>query len=140
MSFVPILRGLYDQYGELTADLVVEEARPKQSPLHPYFEWDDRRAAEQHRLEQARLMIRRVKFVVQSPDETPRMTREFRTVPGPVPGDEHRMVYRRVSDFTVEEREEVLERMRKAIASLVVQYREFDEFWDLLRQQTEEAA
>src|SRR6185437_11347508 len=49
--------------GELTAELALDAARPKSSPLHDGFEWDDTVAAEQHRLTQARSMIRSVVIV-----------------------------------------------------------------------------
>lgn len=41
----------------LPPSTVVDAARPKSSPLHDYFEWDDTIAAEQHRLSQARSLI-----------------------------------------------------------------------------------
>ena len=34
----------------LTPELVVEDARPEESPLHAHFEWDDQIAGEQFRL------------------------------------------------------------------------------------------
>lgn len=37
---------------------VVAAARSKSSPLHDSFEWDDSKAAQAHRLEQARYLIR----------------------------------------------------------------------------------
>src|SRR4051794_22741473 len=40
---------------------VVEAARPEASPLHPYFEWDDRRAAEGFRQLQAGRMTRTIR-------------------------------------------------------------------------------
>jgi hypothetical protein len=43
--------------GLLFPDDVVKEARPANSPLHSHFEWDDGRAAQQHRLWQARQLI-----------------------------------------------------------------------------------
>ena len=43
--------------GAVLPAVVVDRARPKGSPLHPCFEWDDRRAAERYRLEQAQLLI-----------------------------------------------------------------------------------
>lgn len=46
--------------GELTPHQVLEDAREEQSPLHQYFTWSDSEAAEQFRLEQARLLIRTV--------------------------------------------------------------------------------
>jgi hypothetical protein len=49
--------------GELHPQDVVEEARDANSPLHAHFEWDDRRAAEAHRLDQARALIRSIRIV-----------------------------------------------------------------------------
>lgn len=43
--------------GSYTPEEVVELARPKNSPIHKYFEWDDTRAAYLYRLQQARKMI-----------------------------------------------------------------------------------
>lgn len=55
--------------GRLTPDAVVEDARDPQSPLHDLFEWDDAKAAYQHRLDQARAIITSVR-VVQKVDST----------------------------------------------------------------------
>lgn len=57
------LRRIYDGNGELTAPLVVDEARPDDAPLHPAFEWNDEIAAELHREHQARTMIRSVEII-----------------------------------------------------------------------------
>lgn len=43
---------------------VVEAARPEKSPLHDCFEWDDNKAAEQFRIEQARGLIRSIRVIV----------------------------------------------------------------------------
>jgi hypothetical protein len=48
------------QKGELTPVDVVKDGRDEKSPLHPFFEWDDGKAADQHRLDQARGLIRAV--------------------------------------------------------------------------------
>lgn len=50
--------------GVLTPDDVVKDARSETSPLHPYFTWDDSEAANQYRLDQARLLIRNVRVEV----------------------------------------------------------------------------
>jgi hypothetical protein len=55
--------------GELRPADVVKEAKRRQSPLHPYFEWDNTKAAQQYRLEQARDLIRSVEVVIV--DHTP---------------------------------------------------------------------
>jgi hypothetical protein len=46
--------------GKLTPPAVVEAARDKRSVLHKHFEWDDARAAESFRLDQARTLIRAI--------------------------------------------------------------------------------
>ena len=47
--------------GQITAAEVVDRARNKNSPLHDYFEWDDKKAGNACRIEQARVLIRTVK-------------------------------------------------------------------------------
>lgn len=49
---------LVKQYGDVTAERVLDSARPKNSPLHDEFTWDDSAAAEAYRLEEARRLIR----------------------------------------------------------------------------------
>lgn len=44
--------------GVLKPESVVEEARPKSSPLHKRFTWDNSKAAHEYRLWQARQLIR----------------------------------------------------------------------------------
>lgn len=48
----------------LTPDEVVAEAKSKKSVLHDQFEWDDSKAAHQHRLDQARDLITSVRVVI----------------------------------------------------------------------------
>lgn len=63
--------------GRITPPDVVEESRPEEAPLHPCFEWDDWRAAELYREEQARSVIRSV-YVV--PDDQPEAAPQLRHV------------------------------------------------------------
>lgn len=58
------LRAL-ERSGRLTPGDVVEAGRDPESPLHPMFEWDDGKAAERWRLEQARSLIRSVTIRVE---------------------------------------------------------------------------
>jgi hypothetical protein len=46
--------------GEITPEDIVADAKSDNSPLHSFFEWDDGEAAHQHRLHQARGLIRSV--------------------------------------------------------------------------------
>lgn len=49
--------------GEITPEQVVEDARPVDSPLHPYFEWNDSLAAHNWRIEQARRLLQSFELV-----------------------------------------------------------------------------
>jgi hypothetical protein len=60
------LERIREERGKATASVVVEEATPKTSPLHPQFEWRDRVAAHEHRLAQARQMMRSLVVIKKS--------------------------------------------------------------------------
>lgn len=54
------LEEIAKKHNRLTAYEVVADAEKENSPLREYFDWDDKIAAEKHRLNQARLLINRV--------------------------------------------------------------------------------
>lgn len=58
-----------EQSGKLTAEDVVLAARDPESALHGCFEWDDSKAAEHWRLQQARSLIRSVMVKVTVEDD-----------------------------------------------------------------------
>lgn len=58
--------------GLLKPEAVVEAARPESSPLHSHFEWNDSKAAEKYRLDQARVLIRSV-YIEHPNDATERV-------------------------------------------------------------------
>ena len=57
------LARIYQQEQQLKPAKVVDESRPEAAPLHPVFEWDDKVAAEMHREDQARHLIRSVRVI-----------------------------------------------------------------------------
>jgi hypothetical protein len=61
---IDLLMAMYERDGKLIPDQVVSEAADPSSPLHDRFEWDDAIAGHQHRKEQARALIRKVRLVV----------------------------------------------------------------------------
>lgn len=64
--------------GELTAEDVLADARNPNSPLHSFFEWDDSAAAHEHRLSQARHLIRTVVAVYkENPNGAETRTRAY---------------------------------------------------------------
>ncbi len=62
------LEQMVEQQGELlNPRAVVEAARDPDSALHPYFTWDDGVAAEQWRLFEAGVLVRRIKVFIVRP-------------------------------------------------------------------------
>lgn len=62
---IQALQALADRHdGTLTAEMVVEAARDPAHPLHNRFTWDDAEAAHEHRLNEARHVIRNVRIEV----------------------------------------------------------------------------
>lgn len=57
------LQAVYDRRGQLTPEMLVDEARDEAHPLHTRFEWDDAVAGEAYRRQQAGELIRSVKIV-----------------------------------------------------------------------------
>lgn len=67
---------LEQTHGAITPAIIVEDARGEESPLHPAFEWDDAKAAEQYRLKQAGTMLRALVVTVEEA-EKPKPTRAY---------------------------------------------------------------
>lgn len=73
-SLEEILTGIAKRHGgTLTPEQVLAAAKPKSSPLHQHFQWDDTEAAKQYRLIQAGQLIRRVRITY-----APTENKEFR--------------------------------------------------------------
>lgn len=65
--------------GHLDPAEVVQAARTPRHALHPVFEWDDARAAELHRVEQARHLIQRIAVRLEPEQEPVRAWVNIRT-------------------------------------------------------------
>lgn len=70
-----IIESLGDQFK--TEDLV-EKARPKNSPIHRLFQWDDAIAGHKYRLYQAQYHIRHLRVKVENVDASTRAVHNFR--------------------------------------------------------------
>jgi hypothetical protein len=68
------LERIADRDGAIQPQVVVDESRPEDAPLHPAFEWDDEVAAERYRIHQARKLIKDVHVIKASPggDDKPK--------------------------------------------------------------------
>lgn len=62
---------IHENHGSLTPAIVVEESRPKTAVLHPAFEWNDKKAAEEFRIHQARQIINCIHVVPETKNAKP---------------------------------------------------------------------
>ena len=52
--------GAFERKGTINLGEIVAAAKAKNHPLHDQFEWDDKKAAHQYRLQQAATIVRRI--------------------------------------------------------------------------------
>ena len=67
------LQRINELHGELTPEIIVNESKNENSILHNYFEWDNKKAADNWRLHQARMMLNNIEITVISNGETIQM-------------------------------------------------------------------
>lgn len=139
MSLRDILQGIYDQHGELTTALVLDEARDENHPLHNRFEWDDAAAGEQWRHGQAAELIRSVKVVYKeaTEKEEERTVRAYHAVRSPK-GFAYQPAEKVAEDPLM--RRMLLADMQRDWQDLKRRYQRFAEFADMVRADLEEAA
>lgn len=82
--------------GDLSRRQLHYSAKPTNSPIHQYFEWNDRIAAEIHRDEQAAELMRSVTVIYTGVDGQQRSVRAFSSIRDPKRPSRH--VYVRTSD------------------------------------------
>lgn len=64
------LQRLQSVYGILTPEIIVNESKSPDSVLHPVFEWDNKKAAFNYRLQQARVLLNNIKINIISDGES----------------------------------------------------------------------
>ena len=132
MSLRDHLQDIYEQHGRLTAELVVEAARPKAHPLHArVFDQDKSEAAESWYRHRAHELIRSVRVVYKDADETgpQRDVRAFHSVP-----DAEGFAFQPYDKVSVDPlmRQMVLRSMEREWNTLFSRYKEFEEFLALV--------
>jgi hypothetical protein len=121
-------------HGGVTASMLVEEARPEDAPLHPAFEWDDAVAAEEHRRNQARYLMRMlvIKEVEDGPDvQPPAPIRAFVSVTTPQGDRQYMSVVTAMSD--AELRNQIIEKAWRELLSWRERYQNYEEFANVFR-------
>ena len=134
------LQALNDQHGYLTPQLVVDAARPKNSPLHAaVFNRSVQDAASEYYLQRARDLIRKVRVQYVQPDDTLAEAPGFVSVP--VERTSGR-VYRRSDEVAADPllAAMVLREAERAWRTLKARYGHLEEFFRLVRDDIDIAA
>lgn len=128
-----VLTDIYEKHGELSEQIVVDEARPKAAPLHHRFEWDDAIAGEAYRCVQAGEIIRSVRIRFDVGAER-RSTRGFLSCRQS--GETERGGYRPTEEVVEDEiaMKILLRELEREIADLRRKFGHLKEFADLMRE------
>jgi hypothetical protein len=133
MSLRDQLQQIYDQHGQLTPALVVDEARDENHPLHSRFQWDDAVAGESWRRQQAHELIRSVRVVYKEADDKSgeKSVRAYHAVP-----TENGHVYEPVDKILADDfaTKLVLQAMERDWKDLKRRYEGFQEFRKMVRR------
>ena len=124
--------------GLLTPQLVVRAAKPKKSPLHECFEWNDVKAAELYREDRARYVLRHIAVVYA--DEAAgeqRTVRAFISIK-----DDGERIYQStlVAMQSVDLRQQILDRALRELEQFRGRYHEFEELVGVFAAMDEMAA
>lgn len=120
----------------LDEDDVITEARDFNSPLHLCFEWDDTKAAYEHRRSQARYLIRKLCVVVED-DPKAQPIRAYVSIQRPDEVDRDYVAVSRVmsSDDLLTE---ACQTLLKKLEGITLQYQHFVRVANILRATREQ--
>lgn len=98
------------KHGHVTARLVLDKAESSRSPLHRHFEWDDKKAAEAHRLDKARYVLRSIETIHVEAPNMPVKTYSSVTVASKEIGGEPKRAYQSTEEAMKDpiQRDEIL--------------------------------
>ncbi len=110
------------EYGELTATSILEASRPDDAVFHPYFEWNDSKAAHEHRLQQARNLVNNIEVKIVSNGQ-PRMVPAFELVKSPAGKS-----YKFIIELNTDDINQIRQRTLKELIALREKIKLYDAF------------
>ena len=126
------LTRLQNLHGSITPDLVVQAAEDEGSVLHKFFEWDDTRAGQLWRIQQARILLNNIQVTVIS-DGEPREIDVYEVT-------SKKEGYQSIDTFTSDNIDYVKAGILQQLTSLrnkLKLYEEFDKVLDYINQAIE---
>ena len=121
------LQTIKQRDGFVTAHSVLDAAREGGNPLNQYFEWNDTVAAQQHRLAQARLLIRSIE--IEYIESKPEPVRAFHIVTVPDEEQKGQKVYQSLEEILNDPglRAELLFRAKREMTTFKNKYEQLRE-------------
>lgn len=119
---------LEKQYGEVSSEIFLESARSESSEMHKLFEWDDKKAAEKYRIQQATQIIASIRVTVVSEEQEPVITRAYVQYEPRKSG----YVSIRAAMDDAEKKGSVMAQARKELKWFTEKYKSFEELSDVI--------
>ena len=121
-----------ERRGELTAENLVDAARPEESSTHNCFEWNDSEAAEKYRITQARQWLRVIK-VEDLREEGPPGMRAFLPVTVQAEGERPRSSYQSVGRIKTRQdfADQAMENVHHSLQSWLEVYRRSCQYFEV---------
>jgi len=122
----PELARIFEGHGESKPEVIVDEARSKKSPLHPYFMWNQKEAARRYNIEEAKYMLRNIQIEVIAPEGKVIELNIASSVTRPGIGHVYQMTNVLLGNKS--DRTQLLENAWNELRSFVKRYSDFSEF------------
>lgn len=125
-----VVEQIEDEYGSVTKEIFLEKSRPEDSVTHSLFEWDNDKAAENYRLEQARKTIGNLRIVYSTPKKEDVPVKAFVNVSDFSEKAQYRNVEVVLNDEDT--RETYLNRIRHELNAFITRNQNIEELADIL--------
>lgn len=121
--------------GALLPSTIVRAAKPKNSKLHPCFEWDNRKAADAYRENQARELLRKITIVYIDDNDKKDEIRAFHNIKHENNESYYTSIERVVNDEELQEN--VLDQIKAELIAIKRKYKQFQspelqKIWELI--------
>lgn len=116
------LERIENVYGALTPENILEGSKNEEAYLHKLFNWDDQKAANLYRLQQARQILNNIEITIVS-DGEPRQMPLYETIV-----KDNTRVYKSIQEFTGPDAEQVRQQTIREINALKNKLSFFSQF------------
>jgi hypothetical protein len=128
------LERIENKYGGIVPSVVVAESKEETSPLHKIFEWDNDKAGEKWREQQARVLIGNIVTVHITKDNDELAVRSFVNVTTNVAPDVNAYVSVTKALSNADYRQQIVEQAKVEFLSFKKKYSNLKEFFTVFKE------